>query len=51
MTHKTVYMIPVVGIFATLFRYEEDNQMGDLWMYYQAVCLMGFIALMTYIMV
>ena len=51
MKNKFLYWIPVVGIFVTLLKYEEDNGMGMGWMYYQTISLMSCIAIMTYLMV
>ena len=45
--NKSLYWIPVLGIFVSLYNYDEENGMGRGWNYYQALCVMGFIALMT----
>lgn len=50
MKNKLLYWIPVVGIFVTLLKYDEDNEMGTVWMFYQALALMGFIAGITIVM-
>ena len=45
--NKSLFWIPVLGIFVSLINYDKENGMGDGWNYYQALCVMLFIAVMT----
>jgi hypothetical protein len=49
MKSKTIYWIPIVGIFVSLVRYDRDNGMGAGWGYYQAAMLVIFIWIMAYL--
>jgi hypothetical protein len=47
--NKTIYWIPLVGVFVSLYNYDKDNGMSRAWNYYQAVMIMLFIAIMSLI--
>lgn len=47
MTNRTLYWFPVIGIFLSLAKYEDENGMAPFWTYYQALSLMFFIAIVS----
>ena len=46
--NKSLYWIPVLGIFVSLINYDKENGMGMGWNYYQAFSIMAFIAITTF---
>lgn len=48
MVNKTIYWIPVVGLFVSLWNYEKENGMNTFWSYYQTVCIIALITLIAY---
>jgi len=49
MKNKLIYWIPLIGVLLSLANYKKENDMGEIWPYYQAVFTMGSIWLITYL--
>jgi hypothetical protein len=49
MVSKTIYWIPIVGVFVSLVHWDKENGMGAFWAYYQAATLIVFIWIMAFL--
>jgi hypothetical protein len=49
MNNKLIYWIPIVGVFVSLAKYDQENDMGAFWSYYQAVMILAIIWIFTFI--
>jgi hypothetical protein len=46
---KTIYWIPIVGVFVSLVNFDKENGMGAFWAYYQAFMLVIFIWVIAFL--
>jgi hypothetical protein len=43
VANRTIYWIPIVGVFVSLVNFDKENGMGAFWAYYQAFTLVVMI--------
>lgn len=49
MTSKTIYWIPIVGVFVSLVNFDKENGMGAFWAYYQTAMLIVLIWVIAFL--
>jgi hypothetical protein len=51
MSNKLIYWIPIVGMFVSLAKFDQEVELGPVWPYYQAVMILAIIWIITFIVI
>lgn len=51
MNNKLIYWIPIIGMFVSLAKFDQEIDLGPVWPYYQAVMILAIIWIITFIVI